>query len=107
METINLHYAKVELDENEDIIEYKFKSHSELVKAIEFICSDINYHCIWLLAKNESTDIFISEHKDSIIEFIKNKSGWNEHTDYFLQEYHTFSDAYDVALMMHESSSDF
>lgn len=106
MKTINLHYAKVDLD-NEDIPKFEFKSHFDLIQAVEFLCSDTDCNCVWLLSKENNSDIFISENHESIIDFLKNKSGWNEHADYFLQAYKTFNEAYEVALMIIESFSQY
>lgn len=105
MKTINLHYAKIDLKENEGIIRYEFKSRLDLIKAVEYIINDVDYDCVWLLSKDESPDVFISENKESILEYAKSNSGWSGFSDLFLQAYRTYNDAYEVALMIAECYS--
>lgn len=102
MKNFKLHYASLDLQG--DIPCFEFKKHSQMVDFIDEKCINRNGQVVWLLAKNCSTDIFISENHHSIQDYFTNKNLWNVPDDYFLQEYPSFEDAYSVALDMAEIS---
>ena len=99
----NLHYASLDLGDN-DIPCYGFKKHSHMVDFIDEKCINRKGEVVWLLAKNGSTDVFISESHLSIQDFLSKKYCWQTTGDYFLQEYPSFEEAYRVALDMAEIS---
>jgi len=98
-----LHYVSLDLGNN-DIPCFEFKKHSQMIDFIDEKCINRNGQVVWLLAKNDSTDIFISENHLSIQDYFTRKYLWNIPGDYFLQEYPSFEDAYRVALDMSEIS---
>ena len=57
---------------------------------------------VWLLAKDESKDVFISESQLSIQDFLTKKTAWQSTGVYFLFEYPSYEEAYKVALDMME-----
>ena len=97
-----LHYAKLLLDE--EIPCFEFSLQETMIKFIIDKCKGRNNQLVWLIAKNKSTDIFISSNYLSIIDFLKTKNEYQSYDDYFLQEYESFEDAYEVALDMAEIS---
>lgn len=97
-----LHYSSLDLQG--DIPCFEFKKHSDMIDFIDEKCINRNGKVIWLLAKKDSTDIFISENYLSIQDYLTRKYLWNISDDYFLQEYLSFEDAYRVALDMLEIS---
>lgn len=100
--TFNLHYASLNLQG--DIPSFKFKKHSEMIDFIDEKCINRTGQVVWLLAKKDFSDVFISESHISIQDFLKNKSCWQTNGDYFLQEYPSFEEAYRVALDIAEIS---
>lgn len=98
-----LHYASLDLGGN-DIPSFEFKKHSQMIDFIDEKCVNRNGQVVWLLAKKDLTDIFISENHLSIQDYFSRKHLWNIPDDYFLQEYPSFEDAYRVALDMLEIS---
>jgi len=60
---IELNYAKIDLDE--DIPCHKFNKHSQMIDFIDKNCYQRD-KIVWLLAKDESKDVFISESQLSI-----------------------------------------
>jgi len=98
-----LHYASLDLGNN-DIPCFEFQKHSQMVDFIDEKCINRNGQVVWLLAKKDSTDVFISECHLSIQDYFTRKYLWNISDDYFLQEYQSFEDAYRVALDMSEIS---
>ena len=98
-----LHYASLDLG-NEDIPCFEFKKHYQMVDFIDEKCIRRNGEVVWLLAKEGTTDVFISENHLSIQDYFTRKYLWNLPGDYFLQEYPSFEEAYSVALDMSEIS---
>ena len=98
-----LHYASLDLGDN-DIPCFEFKKHSQMINFIDEKCVGRCGKVVWLLAKNNSTDVFISESHLSIQDYFTRKFLWNIQGDYFLQEYSSFEEAYRVALDMAEIS---
>lgn len=99
----NLHYAPLQTSDK-DISLISFNTHEKMVDFIDEMCINRNGECVWLIAKDKSTDVFISESHISIQDFLQTKNAWNTVNDYFLQEYESFQDAYEVALTMVETS---
>lgn len=97
-----LHYASLDLQG--DIPCFQFKNHLDMIDFIDEKCINRNGKVVWLLAKKDSTDVFISESHLSIQDYFTRKYLWNVSDDYFLQEYKSFEDAYRVALSMSEIS---
>jgi hypothetical protein len=95
-----LYYAKTDLD----VPCFTFKKHSEMIDFIDEKCIGRNGQVVWLLAKEESTDVFVSESHLSIQDFLLSKYLWKTKGTYYLQEYPSFEDAYSVALGMAEIS---
>jgi len=102
MKNFKLHYASLDLQG--DIPCFEFKKHSQMVDFIDEKCIGRNGQCVWLLAKNKETDIFISDSHLSIQNFLERLMTWQTMGDYFLQEYESFEEAYQVALDMVEES---
>lgn len=102
MRKYKLHYANLGL--KEDIPCFEFKKHSDMVDFIDAKCIGRSCQVVWLLAKKDFSDVFISENHLSIQDFLKNKYLWQIADDYFLQEYSSFEEAYSVALDMAEIS---
>ena len=102
MNTFNLHYASLHNDG--DIPCFKFQTHSNMLDFIDEICIGKNGEKVWLIGKDNYTDIFISESHLSIQNFLEKKYTWQTTGDYFLQEYSSFKEAYKVALYMCEIS---
>lgn len=98
-----LHYASLDLGNN-DIPCFEFKKHSQMIDFIDEKCINRNGKVVWLLAKEDFTDVFISENHLSIQDFLSKKYCWQTTGNYFLQEYTSFEDAYRVALDMSEIS---
>lgn len=96
---IELNYAKIDLDE--DIPCYKFNKHSQMIDFIDKNCYQRD-KIVWLLAKDESKDVFISESQLSIQDFLTKKTAWQSTGVYFLFEYPSYEEAYKVALDMME-----
>lgn len=99
-----LHYASLDLG-TKNIPCIVFKKHSEMIDFIDEKCLGRNGQVVWLLAKENSSDIFISESHLSIQEFLSKKYLWNVSDNYFLQEYESFEEAYKVALSMQEENT--
>lgn len=99
-----LHYASLDLGNNE-VPCFEFKKHSQMVDFIDKKCINRNGKVVWLLAKKEFSDVFVSENHISIQDFLTKKSVWKTVGDYFLQEYLSFADAYTVALRISETNS--
>ena len=97
-----LHYAS--LDFKGDIPCFNFKKHSDMIDFIDEKCIGRSNQLVWLLAKNNSNDVFISDNHLSIQDYSTKKYLWNFPDEYFLQEYPSFEDAYKVALHMAEIS---
>jgi hypothetical protein len=103
MENFKLHYAKLDL-ESKDIELLSFKKHNDLIDFIDENCINRSKQVVWLIAKDESNDIFISDSHLSIQDFLSKKYLWQIPDTYYLQEYSSFEDAYSVALSMLETS---
>lgn len=96
-----LYYA--ELNSQGDIPCFEFRTHAQLIDFIDEKCINRSSQLVWLLAREDSSDIFISESHLSIQDFLKNKYLWNIRGEYFLQEYPSYEEAYGVALSMLET----
>ena len=96
-----LYYA--ELDLQGDIPCFEFKTHAQMIDFIDEKCINRSSQLVWLLGREDSSDIFISENHLSIQDFLKNKYLWNIRGEYFLQEYPSYEEAYGVALSMLET----
>jgi len=94
-----LHYAPLVL--KKDIQKYEFKKHWEMLDFIDSTCIR-RQNIVWLIGKDNHTDIFISDSYLSIIDFLKKKILWQTVGDFFLQEYKSFTEAYKVGLSMTE-----
>jgi hypothetical protein len=72
-----LHYASLDLGNN-DIPCFEFQKHSQMIDFIDEKCINRNGQVVWLLAKKDSTDIFISENHLSIkmIKWFEINLGW-------------------------------
>lgn len=103
MSNYKLHYAKVDLGLY-DIPCIEFNKHSEMIDFIDEKCINRMGKIVWLIAKEDFTDLFISESYLSIQDFLSKKYTWQTTGNYFLQEYTSFEDAYKVALDMAEIS---
>lgn len=103
MKVFKLHYAYISLYK-EDIPTYEFRNHSQMVNFIDKQCIHRKGTVVWLIAKDESSDIFISESYLSIQDYLSTKMNWQVPCNYFLQEYPSFEEAYSVALDMAEIS---
>lgn len=97
-----LHYVSLKLQG--DIPCFKFKKHSDMIDFIDEKCINRIGKVVWLLAKSDLKDVFVSESHISIQDFLKNKYCWQTTGDYFFQEYSSFEEAYKVALDMKEES---
>jgi len=95
-----LEYANIDKNEIESL---GFKKHHQMIDFIDEKCLG-RMGIVWLVAREGSTDVFISESHMSIQDFLEKKSTWNCVGLYFLQEYTCFEDAYKVALNMAEIS---
>jgi hypothetical protein len=98
-----LHYASLDLG-NSDIPCFEFKSHAQMVDFIDEKCINRNGKVVWLIAKDDFTDVFISERHLSIQDFLEKKHIWQIRGNFFLQEYLSFQDAYRAALLICETS---
>ena len=99
-----LHYAKLDLQG--DIPCFEFNKHSKMVDFIDSKCVGRSGQCVWLIARDGTTDLFVSESHISIQEFLKTKPCWSAiGGDYHLHEYASFEEAYIVALNMIEGKS--
>ena len=103
MSNYKLHYAKVDLGLN-DTPCFEFEKHSKMIDFIDEKCISGMGKIVWLIAKEDFTDLFISESHLSIQDFLSNKYTWQTTGDYYLQEYSSFLEAYKVALSMVEVS---
>ena len=97
-----LHYAPLHLQD--EISCYEFKNQSKMIDFIDEKCINRIGTCVWLLARKGSTDVFISESYLSIQFFLEKMPNWRTVGDYFLQEYDSFEEAYEVALDIVEPS---
>ena len=105
MGNYRLHYASIEQGETDDDIPvFKFNTNRRMIDFIDEKCIGKSSSIVWLLAKENSNDIFISEKHLSIQDFLLKKYTWNTVGDYFLQEYKSYEEAYSVALSMVEIS---
>ena len=86
-----------------DIKIIKFHTQSDLC---EYLKELNRFDCIWLAADDcEKGEILITEKLDTLIQAVKNSHFnllWNSPTNFFVQEYQTYEDAYSVALSMRE-----
>lgn len=98
-----LHYAPIDLGEN-DIPCYDFNSHKKMIDFIDKVCYGRGGDKVWLIAKDDLQDIFISESYITIQSFLHNMVGWKTIGSYYLQEYSSYEEAYKVALSMKEDS---
>ena len=96
-----LHYAELNLQG--DIPCFEFRTHAQLIDFIDEKCINRSSQLVWLLAREDSSDIFISENHLSIQDFLKNKYLWDFRGEYFLQEYSSYEEANKVALSMYEN----
>ena len=75
---------------------------------IEYLQELKRFDCIWLAADDgEKGEVLITENLDTLINAIK--AGhfnliWNSPTNFYVQEYQTYEDAYKVALDMREGN---
>lgn len=81
---------------------YKFSKFPLLIDFIDEVTIRRKGECIWLIAREGTTDIFISESALSIQTFIEKMDIWKCVGDYFLMEFDSFEEAYKVALNMNE-----
>ena len=99
-----LHYEKLDLQGDTQFFE--FRTHREMIDFIDAKCVGRNGQCVWLIARDGTTDLFVSESHISIQEFLKTKPCWSAiGGDYHLHEYASFEEAYIVALNMIEGKS--
>ena len=95
---INLYLA---IYEGEPQLIY-FNSFEELTEYIKFLKS---FECIWLATDDgENGEIMITENLDALVIAI-NSGVFNfdpNNINFYLQEYQTYEDAYNVALLMRE-----
>ena len=98
-----LHYAKLDLGMN-DIPCFEFRDINQLIDFIDDKCLGRSGQLVWLIAKDKMEDIFISENHLSIQSFIENTYLWKTQGTFFLQEYRSYEEAYQVALDMKEES---
>jgi len=98
-----LNYASLDLQG--DIPCFEFKTHAQMIDFIDEKCINRSSQLVWLLAREGSQDIFISENHLSVQDFLENKYLWNIRGEYFLQEYSSYEEAQKVALSMYETSS--
>jgi len=96
-----LHYAELNLQG--DIPCYEFNKMRKLIDFIDFKCINNKGNIIWLIASNNINDIFVSDSYLSIENFLEKMPCWNTSGEYFLQEYSSFQEAYEVALSMMET----
>ena len=101
MKNFKLHYASLDLQG--DIPCFEFKKHSQMVDFIDEKCINRNGQCVWLLAKWDCNDVFVSGSHLSIQGFLERMMIWQTTGDYFLQEYESFEEAYKSALEMVEN----
>lgn len=99
-----LHYAPIKL-ENEDIPCFEFKKHSEMIDFIDEKCVHRNGEVVFLIGKDDLTDVFVSESYISVQDFLSKKNLWQTVGEYFFQEYSSFEEAYAMALAMSEGSN--
>jgi len=100
--SFKLHYA--EINSQTDIPCFEFKKHNQMIDFIDEHCINRNSQVVWLIAKDNFTDVFISENHLSIQNFLMTKYLWQTTGNYFLQEYESFEEAYGVALSIAENS---
>lgn len=96
-----LNYAKIR---TQIITAHEFSKHYQMIDFIDEICYNRKDKVVWLVSKDDLTDVFISESYLSIQDFLSRKSLFQSTGDYFLQEYDSFEEAYKVAHMMTELS---
>jgi len=107
---INLHYAKkegFEIDEFEDVQVYEIPDNT--VSLSNWMSKNIkqDWETVWLVTCNSKegaegyNEIFVSDKIFSLFLLLELLES-SKLTDIFIQEYPSFEDAYDVALMMRE-----
>jgi hypothetical protein len=87
-----------------DIPCYDFETHWKMTDFIDSVCYGRKRECVWLIAKEGSNDVFISESYINIQIFLNKMPLFNTVGNYFLQEYSSYEEAYKVALMINETS---
>jgi hypothetical protein len=97
-----LHYAQVNVQEIEEI---NFESQSGLLSFIEEEINKTRKKVIYLLGLNDKPNVLVTSSKLDIITFLRYMPTWGSSgNDYFLQEYESYEEAYEVALDMAEES---
>jgi len=105
--------SKLQVALGMDIEIFKYKSIFECYDKIDDIVNDTDQKTIYLFTydhpSDDNYDIIITRNINPILDFInkhRRESTAPATLDYnfFLQEYKTWQDAYDVALMMREGS---
>lgn len=106
---IKLHYA--ELNNQGDISCIEFKNATELIENIPYNIKDCVYLFSYSRKEDEecplSNEVIVTEDIAQIIFFMQinlNELNELEMTDYYLQEYESYEEAYKVALSMKEVS---
>jgi hypothetical protein len=104
---ITLHLAINSTDDiwQDDIDQFEFSSTIELG---EYLKELKMFDCVWIATGDgEKGDIIITENLDTILRMVADDSfklDDTEHTNFFVQEYQTYEDAYAVALNMREGN---
>ena len=106
---VQLHYAKVDLDASQqDIPKFEFKDEEKMIYYIgNYIYDEFNDPKVVFLAAYKG-EVFVTDSANSLVEFLLSfcdlAAMEEDEANIYLQEYYSFEAAYEVALMMKETS---
>lgn len=103
MRNYKLHYASLDLELDQDIPMFEFKTFDELEHFVSAKARINKGKAVYLIAKDyQSCCPFITDNPFDIEFFLLKMPGMGFKSDTFVQEYESFEEAYKVALSMVE-----
>jgi hypothetical protein len=93
-----------QINQNEDLIARRFLTSAQMVDFIDRVTINRKGECVWLIARDNDTDLFVSERALSIQDFIEKKNTWNCQGTYYLYEFDSLEEAYKMAVELNSGA---